>query len=272
MATKKLSIKLVDGGHFYKGYVESLFNQLDHDVKFVTNDNPDLLVFSVFGKENEKYNCKKLLLVGEAWRSYPKCDLRIDACTEPGTVYVPHYIPSFHERKSIRRDALTQLKPKYEKKKFCAFLASYDVEPRNTFFDLLCKYKRVDGLGKSKKNTDVSEDRDNLWYYDSAVEKYKDYKFVICFENTSKDGYVTEKIVNAMLAGAIPIYWGDPNVTKHFNPKSFINVHDFKDLSAVVDQVKEIDENDQLYKAMLAEPWLADSNPVMSDDNRIAIC
>lgn len=37
--------------------------------------------------------------------------------------------------------------------------------------------------------------------------------------------YVTEKIVNAFLAGAIPIYWGSPFVLKMFNPRAFIFVN-----------------------------------------------
>ena len=39
------------------------------------------------------------------------------------------------------------------------------------------------------------------------------YRFVVAFENDAADGYMTEKIVNAMLAGAIPIYAG-PKVEK----------------------------------------------------------
>ena len=35
-------------------------------------------------------------------------------------------------------------------------------------------------------------------------------------------GYVTEKIVNAFLAGSIPIYWGSRAVLEIFNPESFI--------------------------------------------------
>lgn len=266
-----LKVALSDGGHYFKGYIESLLNQLGYNVKFVQQD-PDLLVFSGFGNEYEKYSgCKKIFIMTETWERNPKCDLRISGSIMPGTVYVPHYITSFHERKTMRRDALNQSKPTNVKSKFCAFMYWNDtVEFRNNFFDLLSKYKQVDGLGRCKKNTDMPEDRNDIWFYDTAVEKYRDYKFAICFENTSRPGYITEKIVNAMLAGAIPIYWGDPDIVKHFNPKSFINVHDFKSLDDVVERVKELDQNDEKYKTVLAEPWLAENNPNMSDEPVLA--
>ena len=37
-------------------------------------------------------------------------------------------------------------------------------------------------------------------------------KFVIAMENKARPGYFTEKIVNAALANAIPVYWGAPDM------------------------------------------------------------
>jgi len=50
------------------------------------------------------------------------------------------------------------------------------------------------------------------------------YKFTIAFEN-SKDipGYVTEKIIDPMLAGSIPVYWGAPNITDIIPDTCFID-------------------------------------------------
>ena len=47
---------------------------------------------------------------------------------------------------------------------------------------------------------------------------------MICFENTSKPNYFTEKLVNAYYSGSIPIYWGDPNISKYI--KNF-NIPEF---------------------------------------------
>merc|ERR1719248_199636 len=64
-------------------------------------------------------------------------------------------------------------------------------------------------------------------WMDDAVDRYRDYDFVVTFENTDTDGYVTEKIVSAFLAQAIPIYWGTPRVKEMFNPEAFLYAGDY---------------------------------------------
>jgi hypothetical protein len=56
------------------------------------------------------------------------------------------------------------------------------------------------------------------------LEVYSQYKFIICFENSYADGYITEKIFNCFLAGSIPIYSGSPQVSKFLSSKSFFSI------------------------------------------------
>ena len=51
----------------------------------------------------------------------------------------------------------------------------------------------------------------------------KRYLYAICPENTWSPGYVTEKLVDAKLAGCIPIYWGGLSNT-FFDNKALINL------------------------------------------------
>ncbi len=83
-------------------------------------------------------------------------------------------------------------------------------------------------------------------------------KFAIAAENCSSPGYTTEKIVQAMAAHTIPIYWGDPLVTRDFNPKAFINCHDYPSFEAVAQRVAEIDQDDALWCEIMSEPWFRD--------------
>ncbi|AFI06347.1 Alpha-(1, 3)-fucosyltransferase [Helicobacter cetorum MIT 99-5656] len=66
-------------------------------------------------------------------------------------------------------------------------------------------------------------------------------------------GYVTEKIIDAYFSHTIPIYWGSPSVAKDFNPKSFVNVHDFKDFREAIDYVRYLHTHDNAYLDMLYE-------------------
>ncbi len=46
------------------------------------------------------------------------------------------------------------------------------------------------------------------------VEAHKRYKFSIIVENVKFPGYFTEKIIDSIMMGAIPIYWGDPLISQ----------------------------------------------------------
>ena len=53
------------------------------------------------------------------------------------------------------------------------------------------------------------------------------YKFCLCFENTSFPGYITEKIFDCFFSGAIPIYWGAPDIDGYVPPEAFIDARLF---------------------------------------------
>jgi len=143
-----------------------------------------------------------------------------------------------------------------------------------------------------KEDSDlVVRNNETLSTWDAAVQTYKRYKFVITFENRQLKGYLTEKIMNALLAGVIPIYFGAPDVAKYLNPKRFVfcdvdaaEVLDYRfpdgkqaaennpeplinfvkdtigdKLRECVDRVREIDQNDDLYYQMISEPILPDN-------------
>lgn len=63
---------------------------------------------------------------------------------------------------------------------------------------------------------------------------------MIAFENSDDPGYVTEKIANAFLSGAVPVYWGTADVSKVFNPESFIHCGEFVSFEACADWVTEV--------------------------------
>ncbi|MGL2367257.1 glycosyltransferase family 10 domain-containing protein, partial [Helicobacter pylori] len=132
------------------------------------------------------------------------------------------------------------------KRGFASFVASNPNAPiRNAFYDALNSIEPVTG-GGSVKNT--------LGYnVKNKSEFLSQYKFNLCFENTQGYGYVTEKIIDAYFSHTIPIYWGSPSVAKDFNPKSFVNVHDFKDFDEAIDYVRYLHTHPNAYLDMLYE-------------------
>ncbi len=56
--------------------------------------------------------------------------------------------------------------------------------------------------------------------------------FSIAPENSRHDGYYSEKLVDCFIAKTIPLYWGAPNIHKHFNEKGIISFSNVEHLMA----------------------------------------
>ena len=54
------------------------------------------------------------------------------------------------------------------------------------------------------------------------AEAIDPYMFSVVFENDSYRGYFTEKLTDCFAKGVIPIYYGDPDISEHFNMDGII--------------------------------------------------
>ncbi|MCK5149958.1 hypothetical protein KAJ87_03475 [Candidatus Pacearchaeota archaeon] len=148
---------------------------------------------------------------------------------------------------------------KKEKTKFCNFIYSQDIPFRNNFFKELCKYKHIDSPGRCMTNMppikhgDAKKSRTSENWVKEKLAFLKNYKFTIAFENCSYPGWTTEKLVHPFLVNSIPIYFGDKEVHKDFNIKSFINYHDFENMREFINHIIKVDNNDELYLKYLKE-------------------
>ena len=51
----------------------------------------------------------------------------------------------------------------------------------------------------------------------------RSYRFVVCYENTSTPGYISEKLFDCLFAGCVPVYLGEPNIQQFIPEDCFIN-------------------------------------------------
>ena len=220
-----------------------------------TNDrNADYVFHSCLGHEVLKYSGIRIFVTGE--NVSPNFNISDYALAFDPLEFGDRYcrLPLFKLYKDAYAILCRARRPAEEaikmKSGFCAYVMSNtkDSAPQRTqIFDALSQYKQVDSGGKWRNNVGGP-------VADKIAFQSK-YKFVIAFENSSSPGYLTEKFAQAAQSNAIPIYWGDPTIAQTFNPKAFVNCHDFPSFEAVVERVKQIDSDDQLYKQMLSEPW-----------------
>ena len=69
----------------------------------------------------------------------------------------------------------------------------------------------------------------------------------------------TEKLVQSMRANTIGIYYGNTQIEKEFNKKSFIDVRNFSSLNESVERIIELDKNNDEYLEILKTYWLVDN-------------
>ncbi len=183
------------------------------------------------------------------WNRDLKCADRITRC-------IPYIYSTTHQGTDTNTLTPEEAKQILEgNPKFCCFMYSHSSEPRDSFFHLLSQYKHVDSLGKWLNNTGTQSTRDNSDWYSLSIDIKRGYKFSIAMENAVYRGYTTEKIVSSLQAHSVPIYWGDPTVTELINPKAFINCNDYSSFDEVIERVKEIDSNNDLWLDMVTQPW-----------------
>jgi len=174
---------------------------------------------------------------------------------------LPFFIQTYY-------DKLPSLLSKHNhsnKKKFCAFIVSSNSSrERVMFFKKLSKYKRVDSFGKVMNN--MGKDNNANWKNNPLV--FSKYKFVICFENSFNEDTITEKLPNAMLSGAIPIYRGAPNIHNYFNTASFINFENYGSYKKIIEKIIELDTSSCEYKKMAIQPWFNNGHIPSSIKNK----
>jgi alpha(1,3/1,4) fucosyltransferase len=244
-------IKKIQFLDFWPGYdiKNNWFTELltKYNYKFNSVDeNPDIIIFSVFGTGHQKFlsnkNIKKVFYTGENVRPKVGIDLNLtfDNTTDHNNIRLPLWILYGGSRNKNMKLS------KKNVNKFCCFVYSNDVEFRNSFCKKLSSYKQVDCGGGSLNNIGGKVSDKNAFQIK--------YKFCIAYENSLHPGYTTEKILQSYESNCIPIYYGSVTITDDFNPETFINAHDFKNDDDLINYIKKVDNDDQLYNSFLNKP------------------
>lgn len=74
---------------------------------------------------------------------------------------------------------------------------------------------------------------------EGKTEPLKDYRFSIAVMNSKEDNYFTETLVDVFRHGAIPIFWGCPNVEEFFNEKGILHFETGQQLIEILDNLSE---------------------------------
>eukprot|EP00439_Symbiodinium_sp_Y106_P014512 s6096_g2.t1 len=177
---------------------------------------------------------------------------------------VPYASTSFASRSVATPSGLLLPRPVEleDRPGFAAYLVYKCYPHRERFFRLLDARGREAGLGPVETlsrcgdagEIDRTSQRYAETYMDDAADLFRRFRFALVFENKIQTRYVTEKIVNAFVAGAVPIYWGSDFVAEIFNTDAMIWVNSFESFEAAVEHVIRVASEPELYAAYASAP------------------
>eukprot|EP00026_Physarum_polycephalum_P004902 Phypoly_transcript_04927.p1 GENE.Phypoly_transcript_04927~~Phypoly_transcript_04927.p1 ORF type:complete len:647 (+),score=65.01 Phypoly_transcript_04927:85-2025(+) len=149
-------------------------------------------------------------------------------------------------------DLLAPLPPKDDSKIVAVFISNCGTggaDKRLRYLEELMKHMPVDSFGACFHNKDYhytapshgSKMRDK-------IATISEYKFLLAFENNDIEDYVTEKLINAYQAGAVPIYMGSPSIDKwKIAEHSMIKVTDYPNPKDLADYLLFLNKNNTEY-------------------------
>jgi alpha(1,3/1,4) fucosyltransferase len=230
--------------------------KLDFEVE-ISSDEPDILFYSWLGDNFKYFKCIRIFYTPENLKpKYKECDfsLSFELWKDKRNLRFPIYLLYNMKPETLVKTNLDAEKILASKTGFCSFMITNpNAEKRIDFFNKLCKYKKVDSGGRVLNNIGRS--------VNDKIEFIKKYKFNIAFENCASNGYTTEKIVEAMYADTIPIYWGNPKIGEEFNAKSFFNFSDYHSEDDLIEDIIEHDKKPEKYIEKFLQPWFIDDIP-----------
>jgi alpha(1,3/1,4) fucosyltransferase len=270
---RRIRIDFCDYAPGYPKTDNFFYNLLKQRFDLEVTDAPEYLIYAIPGSHLHRvHNCVKIYFGIESFvPDWSECDYAMTChyLDDPRHLRLPYYAlyggTRLLDKQHDDPEAILKAKTR-----FCGFVVSNagkrKTQKRVDFFHRLSHYKRVDSGGRAFNNIggplpDGPQGK---------LDFLRTCKFNIAFENTSVPGYTTEKVVEAMWARSLPIYWGNPRVAEEFNPASFLNYFDFADEEALIERIIELDKDDAKYLEMMRQPYCLNNQPnEYFDTNRV---
>lgn len=74
---------------------------------------------------------------------------------------------------------------------------------------------------------------------DSKLFALKDYRYQIVIENTKRNFWFTEKLIDCFVTGTIPIYYGCDKINKFFDENGIVTINSLEDFNQIKNELNE---------------------------------
>jgi hypothetical protein len=152
--------------------------------------------------------------------------------------------PNFKHARISKEQLVHKYDPEdiWNREHFCSIVIGNPVQNRIETALALNSMKPVHGYGKVFGKP----------FDGCKVELLSNYRWNICFENSITDGYITEKLLEAKIAGCIPLYYG-PDISEDFNPACAINTAGIS-IESIFDWVNQVENDKDMFIKKASEP------------------
>jgi len=245
--------------------------------------NPDLLIFSCFGLKHRNFQCRKLFFTGEntkplgspniIYPDYNECDASLSFfSTNENNLYFPLwviFINWFQQENpislpssptyTIEPDSLLNRDGQigisiFKHKKPCVFINNNPIQDRCKLFHNLSNYIQVDSYGKLFNNV-------GFLLRGSEQDKHstiRNYRSTIAYENSTRHGYNTEKVVQPYSEYCIAIYSGGLD-KEIFSTESLIYRQDYGSDEQFLQDIIECSLNFDKWHNKIMKPLFKDN-------------
>lgn len=177
---------------------------------------------------------------------------------------VPDYQAIPFSGRKLATMVSSYIKPRKSKPQLCSYMRLKTIK----FYENLCEdVFDLYGYGWDV-GMNVFQDRPKVFKYILALKLYEilprrklktwrgtidglkrdvvcNYRFAYCYENTTEiPGYITEKIFDVMMAGAVPIYLGHSSTSNRIPKECYIDRADFRDDAQLYDYISKMPEEE----------------------------
>ena len=176
----------------------------------------------------------------------------------PGALQVYYAAEAYQRIDPFQRTVQGMQRQKNTRRYGLLYAASHCVPARQQAFDMLSKVVQSFAAGSchgSHPELYKALAAGRAQYRQNYLA-LRDYRFVLAMENARSPGYITEKILYAFAAGAVPIYHGTHEVFDLFNHEAFI-YYDPDRPQAALDAVAYLERNRTAYAEMVHKPVFA---------------
>ena len=244
---------------FFKNLLEKIFEK---NIILGTREDSDILFETVFEPSivKEKSWKYKFLFCGESKLLYNTDEydtVFYSKRNEKNIINMPEFIPYIYCNYPIDWLESKHLMVKDENKcemPIASIISNDSFSTRNSILSLIMSHIPVVNFGRFMNNVGgLISFKYNSKEFSNIL---KQFHFIVAFENSIDDTYITEKIFHSLISDTVPIYFGSNNITDYINKDRILIIQkaDVESVNKVINEMLYLLNNKEAYDKKIRQP------------------